>query len=81
MKVALEVSRFEDRELSLIQEELGEIVSPWTAGRDVSLGVSKLPAGTRWYAWSREFGKKKGWSVCAESLDELIQEVKDVTGD
>jgi len=76
MKVALESHRFSERELALIKRELGETVSPWTAGRDVTLGVSKLPGGTRWYAWSREFSQREGWRVWAESLGELIEEVK-----
>lgn len=80
MRIALMMaSQWEDSELELLEKGLeAEIVpSPWVAGADVTVAVSRTPGGSRWFAWSRSFSQKEeGWKVWSDTLEGLVEKIK-----
>ncbi len=79
MKVALIGTDWEDSEKNYIESNLGEItLDIESAGSDVKIGMSKLPAGTKYFVMERCFDRRRrAWTVVSDTLEGAVEKAKE----
>ncbi len=79
-KLAL-LGHFAPAQIVRITKRLDAEIVPaiYSSGDDATLALSHPSGSTRYYAWSRRFGRGKTWTIWEEGLDGLLDGIERLT--